>query len=162
MQGKDQARTSWPWPYFQVYEGHLSWFKRFSLNMWRIIWCSLTKFGTQRQQGKTENKMEPHYLDLIFKMATYAKFDAHYLGKIFYLSPRNFLHRSSSSKRVQRSNFTLFSRSGKPFRMVSADIWSNIWHVLTKFGTQKQQCKTKTNLNRSTLTLFSRSRMSFV
>ena len=58
-------KDGWPWPHFQGHEGQLKWFL---LNIRRNVLGTLTKFGTQRSEGKAKTKFESCDLDLIFKV----------------------------------------------------------------------------------------------
>ena len=78
------SQTPLPWPYFQGHDGHLKWL---SLNIWRNIWCCLTKFGTEKHQGKVNTKFKLLNLDLFSRsQRSFKMVSAQYLKKYFKYS----------------------------------------------------------------------------
>ena len=171
--------------------GRLAYARWFPLNISRIIWCILIKFGTQKHQDKTKTKFELGDLDLIFKVTEVIEGDDIWKmvckmillnlifeitevirdddmkdglrsvsEEIFDVSLRNMVHRSTNAKQRPSLNWvtvTSFSRSQRSFKSTTYKRWFalNIWkkRILTKFGTQKYQCKTKTNFEPGDLDL---------
>ena len=82
--------------------------------------------------------------------------------EIFDVSSPNLVHRSTRARQRPSSNWvtlTSFSRSQRSFKSTTYErwfplnIWRNICRICIKFGTQKHQCKTKTNFEPDDLDL---------
>ena len=82
--------------------------------------------------------------------------------EIFDISSPNMIHRSTNARQRPSLNWetlTSFSRSQRSFKTMaheiwfSLNIWRKIWRILTKFGTQNYQGKTKTKFELGELDL---------
>ena len=143
----------------------------FPLNIWWNNWCILTKFGTQKHQGKTKTKFELGDLDYNFEVTGHLRRWDMKDGfcwsaeEIFDISSTKFgtqKHQGLIKTKFEPGDLDLvFEVTDVILRWRHDVFWRTVWCILTKFGAQKHQSSRRPSSNRVNMTSFLRSQKSF-
>ena len=118
-------------------------FKLISLNIWRSIWWTITKFGTQKPQKKLKTSIEPRDLWPHFQghKGILKLFPLNIWRKIWWtLTKFGTQNRQDKAKtKLKPRDLDLIFNATKVIwghlKRFPLYIWRTIWRSLTKFGT---------------------------